>query len=220
MSSKIDIIILQHVADSGIRHLKALLDFKAVLIDIEKHELAILQSKKTMTNESAQVKISLIKLLRLLIKSIETNELPTNFMDECKALQMTQIDYINFQKDPLFKDGYNFVFDCDINEQGRLEIIEINGKLLQTGFQIIYKNKFLNFKIKKNLIYIRKFLKEYYRNEFLQNINKIIIFNYSNDLSQCYVSKSKMNAKWILNFKILNKTNSEIANFESPLMNN
>jgi hypothetical protein len=50
-------------------------------------------------------------------------------------------------------------------------------------------------------------LKKYYKNEFKQTIQGFGMYNFANELSQCYVYKSKVNGKWILNFKIINKEN-------------
>jgi len=55
---------------------------------------------------------------------------------------MSRSGYINFDNDPLYSNGSNFIFDCYNDEIGRLEIIDVKGKLLQTGFQIIINQNY------------------------------------------------------------------------------
>lgn len=118
---------------------------------------------------------------------------------------MREIEYININQDSLFKTGYNFIFLTPDNEEARLEIIEIEGNLLQSGFQIIYKPSFFFSKINKHFSQIYNSLKGYYINELPQNFQGIEIINFTNDKSQCYISKSRINGGRALSFRVMNK---------------
>ena len=133
-------------------------------------------------------------IITLLVGTAEADANPKQLVDTCFKYKMCHIDYINWNNDPLFSVGYAFVLDIN-DVPARLEIIETNGKLLQSGFQIIYKPQFLNFKNKKDFNVLRKLLNDYYQNESHQDINGTDLYNFANDISQCYLSKAKVEGK-------------------------
>lgn len=145
------------------------------------------------------------EILTLLIGTAEEKVKPSELIEACNKFNMRQIEYININNDPLFNIGYNFIFPSQSGEEARLEIIEVNGNLLQSGFQIIYKPKILFKKIDKDFSFLYNSLKSYYINEQPQNYEGIELYNFFNKTSQCYLSKSKVNRQGVLNFRISNK---------------
>lgn len=146
------------------------------------------------------------KILTLLIGTLEDNVNPSELVTACKKYNMQQVEYFNINNDPLFEKGHNFIFQVGNGEDVRLEIIEVDGNLLQSGFQIIYKSKMLFPKINKDFSYLYNSLQSYYLNEEPQNFGGIELYNFFNDASQCYLSKSKVNGQDVLNFRITNKS--------------
>ena len=144
-------------------------------------------------------------ILTLLIGTTESNVKPDELIEACRKYNMLQIEYKNINSDPLFDIGYCFIFNTQSGEEARLEIIEIDGYLLQSGFQIIYKPKIFFRKIKKDFSYLYKSLQSYFKNEEIQNYQGTKIYNFFNNVSQCYISKSVINGKNILNFRISNR---------------
>ena len=144
-------------------------------------------------------------VLTLLIGTAETKVNPSKLIEACRKLNMQQIEYFNINGDPLFNIGYNFIFKTQSGEEARLEIIEVDGSLLQSGFQIIYKPRIFFQIIKKDFSYLYNSLQSYYGNEQIQNYQEIEIYNFFNEISQCYISRSKVDGKHVLNFRISNK---------------
>ena len=90
------------------------------------------------------------EILTLLIGTAEVNAKPNELIDACNKFDMQEIEYINLYQDHLFNTGYNFMFYAPDNEEGRLEIIEIDGYILQSGIQINYKQKLFFSKFSKH----------------------------------------------------------------------
>lgn len=145
------------------------------------------------------------EILTLLIGTTETKAKASELIETCRKFSMHQIEYINFDQDPLFNIGYNFSFNSPAGEVVRLEIIEKDGNLLQSGIQIIYKPSLFYQQINKDFSFIYHSLKSYYVNEQIQKFQGIKIYNFVNEESQCYISKSKANRRQVLNFKVTNK---------------
>jgi len=144
-------------------------------------------------------------VLTLLIGTSEEKVSPAELVVACKKFNMKQIEYFNINQDPLFEKGYNFIFQTDDRQEARLEIIEVDKYLLQSGFQIIYKTKIFSKKISKDFSYLYNSLQSYYLNEDQQNYGGIELYNFFNEISQCYLSKSKVNGQDVLNFRVTNK---------------
>ena len=149
--------------------------------------------------------MSLEDILTLLIGTSEEKVGVDELVAACKKFNMKQIEYFNLNQDPLFETGYNFIFQTDNCEEARLEIIEVDKYLLQSGFQIIYKPKIFSKKINNDFSYLYNSLQSYYLNEDPQNYGGIELYNFFNEISQCYLSKSKVNGQDVLNFRVTNK---------------
>lgn len=85
---------------------------------------------------------SIVDIIRLSIEAAESQALSEDLINIYWKLNMSRSGYINFDNDPLYSNGSNFIFDCYNDEIGRLEIIDVKGKLLQTGFQIIINQNY------------------------------------------------------------------------------
>jgi len=144
-------------------------------------------------------------ILTLLIGTAETKPNPSQLIEACRKFNMHQIEYYNLNGDPLFNIGYNFIFKTERGEEARLEIIQVDDELLQAGFQVIYKSMFFFQKAKRDFSYIFKSLKTYYHNEQIQDFGVDKIFNLYNDISHCYISRSKINGKEVITFRVSNK---------------
>lgn len=149
--------------------------------------------------------MSLEEILTLLISTCETGVNPAGLIKYCEIVKMKQIEYCNVNNDPLFNTGYNFIFKTEGEEEARLEIIEIDGHLLQSSFQLIYKRKLFSKKINNDFSRLYNSLQILYLNEDPQNYGGIELFNFFNETSQCYLSKSKVNGQDVLNFRVTNK---------------
>jgi hypothetical protein len=145
-------------------------------------------------------------ILTLLIGTSEEKVSPSNLLEACTKFNMKQIEYFNVNQDPLFENGYNFIIKTENGEDARLEIIEVEENLLQSGFQIIYKPKLLFPKITKDFSCLYNLLQSYYLMEEAQNFEGIELYNFCNEISQCYLSKSKVNGQDVLNFRVTNKS--------------
>ncbi len=144
-------------------------------------------------------------ILTLLIGTAEEKVQPYKLIETCKKFNMRQIEYFNINEDPLFELGYNFIFLTENGEEARLEIIETDGNLLQSGFQIIYKPRLLFAKMNKDFSFLYNSLQSYYLNEQPQSFGEMEIINFYNEVSQCYLNKSKINGQDVLNFRASNK---------------
>lgn len=144
-------------------------------------------------------------ILILLIGISEKKANPSELISACKKFKMKQIEYFNVDKYPLFENGYNFIFQVSTGEEARLEIIEVDENLLQSGFQIIYEPKLFFKKINKDFSHLHNSLQNHYLNENQQSYGEIILYNFFNETSQCYLSKSKVGGRDVLNFKVSNK---------------
>jgi len=145
------------------------------------------------------------QILNLLIGSAEEKAKPSELIKACYKFNMLQIEYININGDPLFDIGYNFIFQTQSGEEARLEIIEIDGNLLQSGIQIIYKPRIFFEKINKDFSYLYNAIQSHYINEQPHRHKGIELHNFFNETSQCYLSKSKVNEQDVLNFRVTNK---------------
>jgi hypothetical protein len=163
---------------------------------------------------------SIEDLIFFLINSTEREMRIPSLVERCKRIGMIQIDYINFQEDPMFENGHSFLIGCDTDDQVRVEIIEVNGKILQAGFQIIFNPHFLSLRFKKYMSISQKFLLDLYKKEFPQDVQGTIVLNYANNISQSFLNKFKVDKNWVLNFKVMNKLNWENVNFNSAILNN
>ena len=167
-----------------------------------------LNSLKSLIFPEAEAKyltMNFSDILTLLIGTAETKAKPSELIEGCGKFNMQQIEYFNINDDPLFEIGYNFVFKTISGEEARLEIIEIDGSLLQSGIQIIYKPRIFLQKREKDFSYIYNSLQSYYVNEQKQIIMGIQTYNFFNETSQCYISRSKANGRKVLSFRISNK---------------
>lgn len=144
-------------------------------------------------------------ILTLLIGTAESIVKSRELVEACKKFNMLEIEYININGDPLFDTGYCFMFRTQTGEEARLEIIEIDGNLLQSGFQIIYKPKIFFQKIRKDFSFLYQCLQSYYDSPEKQNYHGTELHIFFNDTSQCYLSKSKVQGQNVLNFRISNK---------------
>ena len=113
--------------------------------------------------------MDLENIMTLLIGTAETKVKPSELIEACIKFKMQQIEYFNINGDTLFNIGYNFVFKTERGEEVRLEFIEVDNNLLQSGFQIIYKSRILFQTIKTDFPYLCNVLKNYYVNEQIQN---------------------------------------------------
>lgn len=139
-------------------------------------------------------------ILTLLIGSVEAKDKPGQLVQACKKLNMKPHEYFNIYGEPLYSIRYDFIFDTPNGEKAKLEIIEVDGgDLLQAGFQIAYKdNNTLDIEFSS----LHTFLKERYiqgREDILGHIK------FTNEISQCYTSKTKFNNQFVLNLGITNK---------------
>lgn len=158
-----------------------------------------------VVSENASYEMNYEDILTLLIGTVEENVHPSELVQACKKFNMRQINYFNINEDPLFDFGYNFIFQPKSGEEAKLEIIEIEGYLLQSGFQILYKPKLSIEQINKDFSLLYSSLKSYYTKEQPQSLGELEIINFYNEVSQCYISKSKVNGQDVLNFRISNK---------------
>ena len=144
-------------------------------------------------------------ILTLLISTAEEKVNPSELVHACKKFNMNQIEYYNINEDSLFDFGYNFLFQTESGEEARLEIIEIDGNLLQSSFQINYKPSIFFAKINKDFSVLYNSLQSYYINEQQQSYGLIELYIFFNETSQCYLSKFKAIGKDVLNFRVTNK---------------
>jgi hypothetical protein len=145
------------------------------------------------------------EILTLLIGTAEEKVKPSELIEACNKFNMRPVEYININDDLLFDSGHIFIFQTESGEEARLEIIEFEGNLLQSGFQIIYTPRLLFSKINKDFSLLYTSLQIYYINEQPQSFGEFELFNFFNENSQCYLSKSKINGRDVLNFRVANK---------------
>lgn len=175
-------------------------------------EISGKESDNNIQNRSLKAVTKIKYVIKLLIQTAELDSSPNDLISCCINSRMSQIEYLNFDNDPLFSNGNCFQFNCDNGEQGKIEIIEVKGKILQSGFQIIYYPRLFSSKTKKDFLAIRNYIKDHYQNESIQKVNKVNIFNFTNEISQSYTSQSKINGRFVINFKVMNKKNWEALN--------
>ncbi|MDI6766933.1 MAG: hypothetical protein QME52_08940 [Bacteroidota bacterium] len=144
------------------------------------------------------------EILTLLIGTADEKVKPSQLIEACRKYDMHQIEYININGDLLFKEGYNFLYNSPNGETARLEIIEKDGVLLQSGIQIIYRPRLLFSKINKDFSVLFNLLKSYYGNEQIQTYQGIIIYNFTNQITQCYLTQSTINKQQVLNCRVSN----------------
>jgi len=183
---------------------------------IENNTTHLLNSfTKNSENKIDLNKQTIDAIITVLIEAVEKARLTKALVEIFSAVQLSQIEYMNFQGDPLFSIGYTFTFNFNAGTCF-IEIIDDNGFILQTGFKLIYTNKIFSKTPNKDLRIIKNHLKQHYFNDLTQIINGVRLINYANNISQCYVSRFKMDCKKVNNFNIMNKNTWSNANQRRP----
>jgi len=145
-------------------------------------------------------------LLKLLTKTAQEKTKASELIATCNNAGLNEIEYFNTYDDPMFNQGRNFLFTTQDGETGRLEIIRFDDELLQAGFQIIYKPNVFFKQVKTDFPLIVNFLKDYSKEE-AEDYQGFETYSFSNDANRCTLSRSKVNGRHVLDFKI---SNSEI----------
>lgn len=132
----------------------------------------------------------------------------TNLIDKCKEIGMNEVEYLDTGMDsnlPEFDNGYNFVFKTNNDTETRLEILEKDSIIMQAGIQIIYPPSFFFSIAKKHFKILKRHSDGYYGKCLPMNVGGVVILNYGNILSVCYLSKMKVNGKNVITFKVGNR---------------
>jgi hypothetical protein len=145
-------------------------------------------------------------ILSLLIDSVISKS-GRQLVDTCVNLEMIKQEFIEFGFDstfPEFDRGYLYFYTTDNKETSRLEILERENEILQTGIQIVYKSVLFTANFKKDFQIAKIILDKYYGTGSQMNVGKVETINYGDGKTICYLSKLKMNGKNVLTIRIGN----------------
>lgn len=155
--------------------------------------------------------ISLKQTFWLIHDSVSNNK-SSKMINLCREMKMEEIPYQSVEKDsdlPDFDVGHWFQYKTENDEICRLEILDKEGEILQSGFQIIM-NKLWNFSnLNEHFELIKNRCDAVYSKSLppdnLIEQKNVTILNYSYKNMVCYLSKMKVNKQHILTFRVGNK---------------
>jgi hypothetical protein len=134
------------------------------------------------------------KIISLLVSRIAHTR-ASDFARECIDLGMRQVPYQDVgltSNLPPFEAGYHFRFNPDGNEEALFEILEKNGFVLQSGYQIALSASLFFSKGKERYRQIKDILETHYGLGQPMNVGAIEIMNYGNDTTIAYISRAKV----------------------------
>jgi hypothetical protein len=148
-----------------------------------------------------------LDLVDLLIETVSTAR-ASILVEKCHELGMTPQKY---QPSPAvsnlpdFDVGHQFRFEADSSWAAGFDILEKDGMVLQAGFQIFYPRAFFVSKSKKHYQAMIEQIERHYGPGVPMKVGGIMILNYGDTNTVCYISKAKALGKDLITVRVGNK---------------
>ena len=153
------------------------------------------------------MKLETLDIVDLLIQATPT-ESASQLVQHCLQIGMTAQQYRASSLDanlPPFDIGHQLRFHADGCWAAGLDVLEKNGFVLQSGFQMFFYRGLFGSKSRKLHQKIVERIEQHYGPGVPTNSSGIDILNFSNDQSVCYTSTTKSHGNNVITVRVGNR---------------
>ena len=176
-------------------------------LDYENDWLRIMKAEGVAPRRVSAKEVNTLDVVTILINRVSFAS-TESLKRECIEMGMNEQDYLNPGMDqtlPKFGEGVHLIFESDDHQTAHMEILGRQGRVLQAGFQLIYRPTLFLRKWKKQYDSLCRHMADHYGLGTPLAVSGVVTINYGDERSLAYISRSKANMCTVLTVRVGNR---------------